>query len=253
MKKQGILLPAEHGAWGMITEPILLGLLVAPSLSGAALSAFAFAVFLLRTPGLRLLRARRAPSPDPHGPAVRRFASICLGIALTGLLIGALFADSARWIFPFLLALPLSLWTLREQDQGRTRTLWPELLDALAIGAPAAALPLAAGMELPASFLLWGLLALKSVSAILHVRAQVQRFRGRPSRPEISLMLHAAIPAALLLLGLPSAITVPFLLLALRAFLFTFRPLPTPKHIGWSEVAVSLFFVLALGLGFPFG
>jgi hypothetical protein len=47
---RAIALPDEHGGWGLTAEPVLLGLLVAPSWAGAALAVAAFLAFLVRTP-----------------------------------------------------------------------------------------------------------------------------------------------------------------------------------------------------------
>ena len=47
---KAVALPAEHGGWGLTLEPCLLGVLVAPSLAGAALAAATFLAFLVRTP-----------------------------------------------------------------------------------------------------------------------------------------------------------------------------------------------------------
>ena len=47
---KSVALPAEHGSWSLVTEPILLGLLVAPSWAGAALAVTAFALFLFNRP-----------------------------------------------------------------------------------------------------------------------------------------------------------------------------------------------------------
>ena len=43
-------LPSEHGGWGLTLEPVLLGLLAAWSVAGAALGVAAFLAFLVRTP-----------------------------------------------------------------------------------------------------------------------------------------------------------------------------------------------------------
>ena len=58
-------LPTEHGGWGLTAEPVLLGLLVAPSWAGAAIGAGAVLAFLARTPtkiALGDLRRRRVLS-----------------------------------------------------------------------------------------------------------------------------------------------------------------------------------------------
>ncbi|MCC5849508.1 MAG: YwiC-like family protein [Verrucomicrobia bacterium] len=248
MKKKGILFPAEHGSWGLIAEPLLLGMLVAPSPSGSGVAVFTFATFLLRTPALRLLRARRAPSPDPHGPVVKRFALICALAGLTGFLL-ALFTARGPWLVPLLAALPLALWTIREQDRGKTRTLWPELIAAIAIGAPASAIALAAGQPLLFSLALWFWLGLKSLTSILYVRTQIKRFHHRPDSREGVVLLHAAIPSLLLILNAPPHVFILFLLLSVRATVFLFRPVTSPKIIGWTEVAFSLLFVLGLAFG----
>jgi YwiC-like protein len=47
---RAMAIPDEHGGWGLTAEPVLLGLLVAPSWAGAALAVAAFVAFLVRTP-----------------------------------------------------------------------------------------------------------------------------------------------------------------------------------------------------------
>jgi len=53
-----VVVPTEHGGWGFTTEPLVLGLLVAPGLTTVALAVVGMAVFLARRP-LRLLTADR--------------------------------------------------------------------------------------------------------------------------------------------------------------------------------------------------
>ena len=47
---RSVALPTEHGGWGLTLEPVLLGLLVAPSGAGLAMGCAAFLAFIARTP-----------------------------------------------------------------------------------------------------------------------------------------------------------------------------------------------------------
>src|SRR5689334_962019 len=43
---RALALPTEHGGWGLLLEPLLLGLLIVPSAPGAAVAAAALGAFL---------------------------------------------------------------------------------------------------------------------------------------------------------------------------------------------------------------
>jgi hypothetical protein len=47
---RAVVIPSEHGGWGLTLEPVVLGLLVAPSIAGLAIGVAAFLAFLVRTP-----------------------------------------------------------------------------------------------------------------------------------------------------------------------------------------------------------
>lgn len=47
---RALALPAEHGGWGFVLEPVVLGLLVCPSRPGGALALAATATFLAHHP-----------------------------------------------------------------------------------------------------------------------------------------------------------------------------------------------------------
>ncbi len=69
VRLRSVALPVEHGGWGLLLEPIALGLLVAPSLAGFCLSVAAAGAFLARHP-LKLVmadrqRRRRLPRRPP--------------------------------------------------------------------------------------------------------------------------------------------------------------------------------------------
>ena len=249
-KLRGVLLPAEHGSWGLIAEPLLLGLLVAPSLPGLAVAVFAFSAFLLRTPMLRVWRFRQLSSPDPQRGRVRRFLLTNLIVMHTGLAAAALTARGP-WLLPIVLASPLALWVLRVQYKGQTRKLWPELVAAIALGSPAAAMLLAAGAPAEAAYWAWGALAIKSITSIVFVRTQIKRFHNRPHARVPMLALHVAVPVALVLFDRGIGMPLLYGALALRAAVLTALPVRSAKHVGWIEVAISLAFVLALSTLIP--
>lgn len=45
-----VAIPAEHGGWGFLCEPLILGLLIAPSLAGIGIVLMMAAAFLLHQP-----------------------------------------------------------------------------------------------------------------------------------------------------------------------------------------------------------
>src|SRR5687768_12096120 len=47
---RAIALPTEQGGWGLLAEPLLLGVLVAPSVAGGAVALAATGAFLFRHP-----------------------------------------------------------------------------------------------------------------------------------------------------------------------------------------------------------
>ncbi len=249
MNARGVLLPAEHGSWGMIAEPLVIGLVLAPGVAGAGIACLSLALFLLRTPLLRLLRARRAPAPDPHAASVLRFARLTSLAALAGFAL-ALWHGGLAWMLPLALAAPPAFWALWQQDAGRTRRLLPEILATLALASPSAALLIAGGSAFPPALALWGLLALKNICAILHVREQIRRLHGRPVCIGASALTHTAALATVTLLFHDSpqlaAILTAFGFLWLRGAVLTLRPLRSARVLGWSEVAVTALFAALL-------
>jgi hypothetical protein len=65
VRLRSLALPVEHGGWGLLGEPLVLGLAIAPSWAGAGVGLFAAFAFLARHP-LKLAAAdwrqrRRSP------------------------------------------------------------------------------------------------------------------------------------------------------------------------------------------------
>ena len=69
-----VLKPTEHGGWGLTLEPILLGMLVAPTWAGALLSLAVFIAFLARQPAKTVAIDRRRKLNNARTILSRRVA-----------------------------------------------------------------------------------------------------------------------------------------------------------------------------------
>lgn len=251
-----VVLPAEHGGWAFLGEPLLLGLLVAPSGAGACVALAALAGFLARQP-LKLAagdrrRGRRYPRT---ALAERAFAVLALAAAL------AVAAAVLLARGPVLLALGLAAVPAAVAlalDLGlRSRDAATETLAALALGGSATAIALAAGAPRTAAFTLWALLALRALPTIAFVRARLRLDKGEPAHPAFALALHvAAVVAGLALVraGLaPAGAAWGLALLAARAAwgVSPWRPRLRAAWLGVTEVAFGLAFVASIAGGWP--
>lgn len=248
-----VVLPAEHGGWAFLGEPIVLGLLVAPSWSGACVALAAVAGFLARQPLRLFLGDRRRGRRYPRTVlAERAFAALALAGALA--VAGAIVLARGPVMFALGLAAPLGALALALDLGQRSREAAAETLAALALAGAAAALVLAAGRTLTLAFALWALLALRAVPTILYVRARLRLDKGAPARPATALLLHAAALAAALALArgrfAAAPLAVGYTLLAARAAfgLSSLRPRWRAAWLGVSEVAFGLVLVVLVAL-----
>src|SRR3954463_11180737 len=68
-----IALPTEHGGWGITLEPVVLGLLVAPTPAGVGLALATIGAFLARHPFKIVAGDRRRGRRFPRTPVAERF------------------------------------------------------------------------------------------------------------------------------------------------------------------------------------
>src|SRR5215510_7098450 len=106
---KSIALPVEHGAWGFLLEPLMAGLILAPSVGAPFIALLAVGAFLTRQP-LKfalgdLLQKRRLPRTD----VARRFVVIFAGITAVGLL-GTFFLAPLYSLLPFALVTPIVIY-----------------------------------------------------------------------------------------------------------------------------------------------
>ena len=144
---ESVALPAEHGGWGLTAEPVLLGLLIAPSWAGLVLGAAAMTAFVARTPikiGLGDLRRGRRLDRTRVALAIGAAELVLLGVlAATAVLL----ADQPFWI-PLLVAAPLLVTELAYDIRSRGRRLVPELAGSIGVASVAAMIVLADGHDL---------------------------------------------------------------------------------------------------------
>ncbi len=174
---RAVAVPQEHGGWGLSGEPVLLGLLVAPSVAGALLGAAALVAFLARTP-LRVVLVDRRRSRRLQRTAVARRVAAGEVLALAALVGVAGLRSGRPWWVPLLAAAPLVAVQLWFDMRSRSRRLIPELCGAVGIASVAAAIALAGGARWTIASGLWGVLAARSVSAIPFARTEVRRLKG---------------------------------------------------------------------------
>jgi hypothetical protein len=253
-----IALPIEHGGWGFLAEPVLLGMLVAPSWAGLALGLAALGAFLARHPLKLALADRRKAVRYPRTAWAERFACLYAGLALLALVAAFATAHAGFWL-PLALAAPLGLIQLRLDLDSRGREMMPELLGAVALTSLAASMLLAGGFSTLAALVAWLILAVRGTVSVLYVRARFRLDRGLDPRLGLAWASHISgllLLAALASLGLaPRLAAFAFAMLLARALvgLSRFRRPVRPQTIGLQELALGLATVVLLAFGYNLG
>lgn len=249
---RSILLPAEHGGWGFTLEPVLLGLLVAPSPAGWLLGVFALFLFLAHRPTRLLLvdaRRRRVASRT-------RVAALAVAGYLTAAaaaLGGALLTADHEFWAALAAAVPLVVLQGWYEARSRIRALGRELTGPVAAGALAPAIALADGWGVRAAAGLWVVLAVRAVVSVLLVRAQIARVHGRSVRRPVVLGAHLA--GASLAIGAAAFEVIPRLAaaalsaLALWAVVALRLPPVRAVVVGTTQMAIGVVVVLLTATG----
>lgn len=245
-----IALPAEHGGWGFLLEPIALGLLLAPSIAGLYLALAAVALFLARQPLTLVVLNRHCPSP--RIALAWRFSALYLVAGVAAFSASIIFSEHS-FIVPLAIAAPLAAVQLIYDWSGRKRVLLAELAGTFAISSLAALLSLAGGWPRAASFALWALMIARAAPSIFYVRGCLARLHRRAASPLPIWISHAAaliLVAALMRAGLaPRLAFLAMMILTLRAAFGFGRLRITPKQLGFSEVGFGALTVLAVVFG----
>lgn len=255
---KSIALPAEHGSWSLTTEPILLGLLVAPTWAGLFMAIAAFAVFLINRPLKIYWTDRRRGRTYERTAIAWRFVVFYGAIALAA---SAMTFALAGWrpFAPFALALPLLL-IFMAYDQRPGRHWQAELTAPAAFAAVAAAIGLAGGIAWLPALGLWGFMIARSVPTVIFVRARLRLDKdkegGRGESVPATIAIHVlavVVVAALVWVGwLPWAAILAVVILLARAIwgLSDYRWRASVQALGFLEVGFGMLSALIVAIGF---
>jgi YwiC-like protein len=255
---KAVALPSEHGGWGLTGEPVLLGLLVAPSVAGVALGMAAALAFTARTPIKVVMVDRWRGRRLPRTALAARVAAAELALLVGCVAVAFATADGAFWV-PLALAAPLVGVELWFDMRSRSRRLVPELAGSVGIASVAAAIVLAAGDAGGAdrgarlAVGLWLVVAARAVATLPFVRLQLARAKGHPARVACS----DAAQAAGLALGVVAVLLDPRLVAGLAALAMVAaidlvgarRPPPPAVVLGLRQLALGLGVVAATAAG----
>lgn len=252
---KSLALPSEHGGWGLLVEPLLLGLALAPTWAGLALAVAALAAFLARHPlRLALADARRGM----RYPRTRPAQCLALGygtLALAGAG-AALYAAPWSAYVPLLCAAPLGLVQLAYDARNHGRQLLPELAGGAALAATAPTILLLGGGSPQVAAGLALLLVARVCTSVLYVRARLRATRGVSEGRTLALAAHAL--GLLLVLALvtqthvPASALLAFGVLAARAFhgLLAAPTQVRPQTVGFQELGYGAVTTVLLALGY---
>jgi hypothetical protein len=235
-----IALPAEHGSWGLVLEPILLGLLVAPSWGGLFLALGTFAAFLLRRPSHVLQtdwhrkQSRRATVAMWFVAGYGATAALCLAAAF--------FLVGLRPLTPLLAAVPFLIVFLVYDVSGQSRSWQAELAGPVAFSTVAASIGLAADWQVAESSALAGVMIARAVPSVLYIRARLRLDKKKASNAGLAIGAHVLGLAGVLGLvfasWLPMVAAAAFVLLLMRA------------AIGLSRYRFGVLTILTVAVGY---
>jgi hypothetical protein len=246
-----VVLPREHGSWSLAFEPVVLGLLVAPSAAGALLAVALGAGFFARRPLRIYLNERRAERRAQGKHAL----IICMGTGVLGLS-GAVLLGGAEWLL-WLVPVAIAGAIFAHFDRnGAGREEAAEIAGSAAFAMVPAAIGILGGLA-PVQALTLALLSLaRSVPSVLCVRSYLRAKKTDEHRnaPALIAACSAFVVAAMLFernLASPLAFLC-VTALAMRAFalLVIFQPVWRARTVGMIETMVGVLFVLSVSLSF---
>jgi len=256
---RSIALPNEHGSWGILLEPLVVGIAVAPSLASPFVALLYIGAFLSRQPLKWYLADLKAKRSRAQTAAARNFAFAYLSIATVGFFGTVAFAGVGA-LLPLILTAPLGIITLWFDVSGKSRRVAPEMAGVVTLASSATVCGLAAGWSFAASVALSIVMILRLVPSMLYIRERLRLEKGKPKPNSfaVPIVLHLFAVATVAVLAWYSL--SPWLPLAVFTFLLVrvitgssdFRLKVRAKQLGMLEVFFGALVVLSVILGHYF-
>jgi hypothetical protein len=238
------MLPPERARWRFLLEPILLGLAVRPSWSGALVAAAFILGFLTR----KLLRIALQDALREHSHRRTRrcwLLALLYASAAIAALTAAVTLTRPLILIPIGLVAPLAITRILYDANQRGRALLPELAGAAALASSASAIAIAGGMRMIPAFALSGVIVARAIPSSVLLRMLRAGVAGRPDAP---IALHAI--AILLVATFASNLAVcAMVLLLVRATWTLSYPNPPVRIIEWREAGWGAVVVALVAVG----
>ena len=251
---RSIALPAEHGAWSLILEPIVLALLLAPTWLGLSFAIAMFAAFLMHQPIKIVVKDYLKNKITDRTKMARRFVLLYAGLAALFALPIVVNSPVSLWI-AIALIMPFALIQLYFDFKNQSRSAIAEVSGAIALSGTVSVLAILGGWILSAALTLWLILSLRAVPSILFVRSLFRKQRGKDASLGLVYIIHIVATGLIILLtfldNLPTLVIIPFLALLGRAiYTLQMKTIVKAKVIGIREVIFGMITILFVVMGY---
>ncbi len=246
-----ILLPVEHGSWGLTLEPLALGLIVAFSLQGLYLAIASFFFFLAHQPVRIFLGKNENRKLTAFGIAL-----VYIAISLFCLFKSFAYGNTANF-FPFLTALLLMFAFLVSEIFLSRNDFLNRLIAPVAIDLIAMSLVLLGGMSFYKSTVFFLIISARSVQSSFYIHEQLKKIKKKNFRSAYVHLTGLIYLAFAIYFAVqkysPFLTVVSILILIVRAWwgLTTNKKL-TVKQSGILEFVYGILFVTFVALGYLF-
>jgi len=241
------ILPREKGTYGIVGEPLLLGLLASYSLPG----------LLVACTGILSVFLRQSIIVSTHERKSKRFiiTSLFFSVSIFFFLSIAVIISPGKYflLLPLVMAGPLFILQIYADIKRLSRNLWFEIIGVLSPGSFAAAIVLASGETMVFGFMLWFISSGRALPTFLYVRNRVRILHKKQIHnfPVVTVHYLVLVISFILVISdlLPQAVVFIMALYMVRSIVGLNYPGPaiTIKKIGYSELAYGVIGMLVIG------
>jgi len=264
-RTKALIIPREHGAWGLLFVPLFTGIAVGAASSAqgfgplALFAIAAFALFWLRTPVESLLGTTPLSAQTPAERGIALAVSSGLVLVATACLAGLMWGwrNSDLLLFGGVAALAFVAQTVLMRF-GRRMRMGAQLVGAIGLTctAPAAYYIATGSLDKQAAWL-WVANWMFAANQIHYVQLRIHTVRAATFDEKcergqgffLSQVLLVMVLIALIYLRVvPMLVTLAFLPVFVRGFYWFFRPAQAlqVRSLGWSEVKQGILFGILL-------